>query len=92
MVGGVFGKKKILCIIPARGGSKRIKNKNIIKFQNKPLIYWTIKAAKKSKYIDKIIISTDSPKIKAQAEKFGMKIPFLRKYSKDEILLCIKPH
>ena len=84
MVGGVFGKKKILCVIPARGGSKRIKNKNIIKFQNKPLIYWTIKAAKKSKYIDNIVVSTDSPKIKEQSEKFGIKIPFLRKSSKDD--------
>jgi len=74
----VFGKKKILCVIPARGGSKRIKNKNIISFKSKPLIYWTIKAAKKTKYIDKIIVSTDSIKIKKEAEKIGIEVPFMR--------------
>ena len=52
-----------ICIIPARGGSKRIKNKNIIKFNKKPIIYWSLKAALKSKCFDKIIVSTDSDKI-----------------------------
>ena len=81
---GVFGKKKILCIIPARGGSKRIKNKNIISFKNKPLIYWTIQAAKKTKYIDKIIVSTDSKQIKKEAEKLDIEVPFLRKHAIDD--------
>ena len=55
---------KILAIIPARGGSKGIKNKNIVNFCGKPLIYWTIKAAQNSKLIDKLIVSTDSKKIR----------------------------
>ena len=46
--------KKIICIINARGGSKRIKNKNIISFNSKPLIYWTIKSAQESKIYDHI--------------------------------------
>ena len=55
--------KKFIAIIPARGGSKQIKNKNIKKFLGKPLINWTIEAAIKSKVIDKIYVSTDSKKI-----------------------------
>ena len=54
---------KTIAIIPARGGSKRIKNKNIIKFNKQPIIYWSLKAALKSKCFDKIIVSTDSDKI-----------------------------
>jgi len=51
---------KVLCIIPARSGSKSIKNKNIIKFLNKELIYYTIKFAKSLKFINKIIFTSDS--------------------------------
>ena len=57
--------KKILAIIPARKGSKGLKDKNIKRFAGKPLIYWSIKSAKKSKYINKIIVSTDSKKIQS---------------------------
>ena len=76
---------KILAIIPARGGSKGIKNKNIINFCGKPLIYWTIKAAQNSKLIDRVIVSTDSKKISAMAEKYNVKKTDLRpkKYSTD---------
>tara|TARA_A100001015_G_scaffold317493_1_gene434618 strand:+ start:1434 stop:2114 length:681 start_codon:yes stop_codon:yes gene_type:complete len=56
-------KKKILAIILARSGSKRIKNKNIKKLKNKPLIRWTIDRAVKSKKFCDIIVSSDSPKI-----------------------------
>ena len=69
---------KNLAIIPARSGSKRIKNKNIKIFKKKPLIYWTIKAAQESKVFDYIYVSTDSLKIKKIAEKFGLNVPFLR--------------
>ena len=55
-------KKKIVCIIPARSGSKGIKNKNIINLKGKPLIYWTIKLAKKVKFFDRVIVSTNSKK------------------------------
>ena len=57
-------KKKIVVLIPARGGSKGIPYKNIKKFANLPLILHTINYAKSSKYIDKIIVSTDDQKIK----------------------------
>ena len=69
---------KIMAIIPARGGSQGIKNKNIIEFNGKPLIFWTIKAALNSKYIDKIVVSTDSRKIKDVAEKNGIEVNKLR--------------
>lgn len=70
--------KKILALIPARGGSKGIKNKNIAKFYGKPLISYTILAANKSRYIDETIVTTDSEKIKAIAEQYGAHVPFLR--------------
>ena len=72
-------KKKILCVISARGGSTGIKNKNINNFCGKPLISWTIIQAKKSKMLDDVHISTDSIKIARIAEKYGGKIPFIRK-------------
>ena len=71
-------KKKIICLIPARGGSKRIKNKNIKSFLGVPLIRLVIKNAKKSKIFNKIYVSTDSVKIKKIAEKSGAIVPFLR--------------
>lgn len=70
--------KSVLAIIPARGNSKRVKNKNISIVNGEPLIYWTYKEAKKSKYLDKIILTTDSLNIKKIAENFGLHAPFLR--------------
>jgi N-acylneuraminate cytidylyltransferase len=67
-----------VAIIPARGGSKRISNKNIKNFKGYPLIYWSLKAAISSKLFDKIIVSTDSIKIKNIAEKLKAEVPFLR--------------
>ena len=69
---------KFLAIIPARKGSKGIKNKNIKNFNGKPLIYWTIKAAKKSKFIDKLIVSTNSKNIRNFALSQKVMCPFLR--------------
>lgn len=69
---------KILAFIPARAGSKRIPDKNIKPLNNKPLIAYTIESAKKSKYINRIVVSTDSEKIAAVAEKYGAEAPFLR--------------
>ncbi len=71
-------KPKILAIIPARGGSKRIPNKNIRNFLGKPLIAYTIKQAKKSPIIDRVIVDTDSKKIAKVAKKYGAEAPFLR--------------
>jgi len=70
--------KKIICVIPARGGSKRIKNKNIILFNKKPMISYSINAASKSKLFKQIVVSTDNKKIKIVAEKLGAKVPFIR--------------
>lgn len=67
-----------IALILARSGSKRIKNKNIKKFKNKPLIYWTIKNIIKSKKFNKIIVSTDKKLIAKIAKKFGAEVPFLR--------------
>ena len=72
-------KKKIIAIISARGGSKRIKNKNLIKFGKINLIGNCIKNARKSKFIDKIMVNTDSKEIKIAAENNGIAVPFLRK-------------
>ena len=69
---------KIVAIIPARAGSKSIKNKNLIQIKKKPLIYYPIKSAKKSNLINRIIVSTDSKKIKRVAERYGAEVPFLR--------------
>jgi CMP-N-acetylneuraminic acid synthetase len=74
----MYKKKKILAIIPARGGSKGLPGKNIRKLLGKPLIAWTIEQAKASRYIDKIIVSTDDKKIAQIARKFGAEVPFLR--------------
>ena len=71
-------KKKIIALIPARGGSKSIKNKNLALLNGKPLIQYAISSAKKSKYINRIIVSTDSNKIKSTALKLGAEAPFLR--------------
>lgn len=69
---------KNLCIIPARGGSKRIPNKNIKKFAGKPIITYAIEKALQSNLFDEIMVSTDNSEIATIAEKYGAKIPFLR--------------
>ena len=69
---------KTLAIIPARGGSKGIKNKNLKKINNKPLIKYTLDSVKKCKLIDDIIVSTDSVQIKKYCEAFDIEVPFLR--------------
>ena len=68
----------MIALIPARSGSKTIKNKNIKIINGKPLIAHTIIAAKKSKYIKDIFLITDSQKIAKIGEKYGAKAPFLR--------------
>ena len=67
-----------IIFIFARSGSKGLKNKNIKIFNGKPLIYWTIKQAKKLKYVDEIILSTDNKKIADIGVKYGAKVYFLR--------------
>lgn len=67
-----------VAIIPARGGSKRIPRKNVKDFCGKPMIAWSIEAAKASGCFDKIIVSTDDPEIADIARQFGAEIPFMR--------------
>ncbi len=74
----MLNNKKILAIIPARGGSKRLKNKNILKLAGKPLINWTIEAAINSQYIDNVLVTTDSENISKIAIKCGASVPSLR--------------
>lgn len=70
--------KKILAIIPARGGSKGLPEKNIKPLCGKPLIGWTIEQAKECKYIDSIFVTTDNERIANTAKSFGVDVPFLR--------------
>ncbi len=74
-----------ICVIPARGGSKRIPNKNIRAFCGKPIIEWSIEAALRSKCFDKVIVSTDSEEISEICKKSGAEVPFIRpKYLADD--------
>ena len=67
-----------ICIIPARGGSKRIPKKNIKEFLGKPIIAYSIKAALDSGLFDEVMVSTDDVEIADIAKKFGAKVPFMR--------------
>lgn len=67
-----------LCIIPARGGSKRIPRKNIKSFLGKPIIAYSIEAALNSKLFDEVMVSTDDKEIAEIALKYGATVPFLR--------------
>lgn len=67
-----------ICIVPARGGSKRIPRKNIKQFLGKPIIAYSIEAAIDSRLFDEVMVSTDDKEIAAIAEHYGAKIPFLR--------------
>jgi N-acylneuraminate cytidylyltransferase len=69
---------KILTVIPARGGSKRIPQKNIIDFCGKPMIAWPIKMLHSIKMLDEIIVSTDSEEIAQIVKNLGAKVPFAR--------------
>ena len=70
--------KRVLCLVTARSGSKGLKNKNILKLGRHPLLAWPISAARKSKIVDDIIVSTDCEKIARIARKYKAEIPFLR--------------
>lgn len=74
----MYRDKKILALITARGGSKSIPRKNIKPLNGIPLINWTINAAKRSRYIDRLILSTDDHEIANIARSAGCEIPFMR--------------
>ncbi len=69
---------KNLCIIPARGGSKRIPRKNVKDFLGKPIIAYSIEVALKSGLFDEVMVSTDDQEIAAIAQKYGASVPFFR--------------
>ncbi len=71
-------KDRTVAIIPARGGSKRIPKKNIKLFAERPMISYSISAAKDSGLFDRVIVSTDSDEIAAVAEEHGAEVPFIR--------------
>ncbi len=73
-----------IAIIPARGGSKRIPHKNIVPFRGRPMIAWTIQAAIESNVFDRIVVSTDDPKIAEAGRAAGADVPFLRQEYADD--------
>lgn len=70
----MINQKKIVCIVPARGGSKGVHRKNLRNLGGKPLIQWTIDEAEKSKYIDRIIISTEDKEIEEVCKFLGVEV------------------
>jgi CMP-N-acetylneuraminic acid synthetase len=74
----MFHGKKILALIPARGGSKGIKDKNITDLGGKPLIAYSVECGLHSKYVDSVVVTTDSAKIAEVAKQCGARVPFLR--------------
>lgn len=74
----MYKNNKVLCVIPARGGSKGLPGKNIKNLLGKPLIAYTIEQARQSQYIDRIIVSTESDEIARISKEFGAEIPFIR--------------
>ena len=69
---------KNLCIIPARGGSKRIPRKNVKEFLGKPIIAYSIEAALNSHLFDEVMVSTDDTEIAKIAQQYGASVPFMR--------------
>jgi len=67
-----------IAVIPARGGSKRIPGKNIRSFHGKPVLAYSIEVALRSGLFDRVLVSTDDPKIARVAEAYGAEIPFMR--------------
>lgn len=74
-------KNKLICVIPARGGSKRIPKKNIKNFNGKPIISYPIKTAIESNIFNKVIVSTDDSETARIALDFGAEVPFMRSSS-----------
>ena len=70
--------KKILCVVPARGGSKGLPGKNIKMLIDKPLIAWSIEQGLGSKYVNEVMVSTDSEEVAEIAKNYGARVPFLR--------------
>ena len=74
----MFNGKRVLALIPARGGSKGIKDKNISDLCGKPLIAYAIESGLRSQYVDSVVVTTDSLKIAEVARQYGARVPFMR--------------
>ena len=74
----MIDKYKVVCVIPARGGSKGVPRKNIKILGSKPLIAYTIEQALQSKYIDRIVVSTEDREIADISRQYGAEVPFMR--------------
>jgi len=70
--------RKVVAVITARGGSKGLPRKNVLPLGGKPLIAWTVEAAKASRYVDRVVLSSDDPEIIAAAVAAGAEAPFVR--------------
>ena len=70
--------RRILGLIPARGGSKGLPGKNLRELGGKPLIAWSIEASRQSRFVDATLVSTDCPQIAESARRYGAEAPFLR--------------
>lgn len=82
---------EVLAVIPARGGSKRIPRKNIADFHGKPVIAWTIEAAKKATSISRVLVNTDDEEIRAIAMAHGAEAPFLRPAALAQDAMGVEP-
>lgn len=74
----MIDERKVVCVIPARGGSKGVLRKNIKKLVDKPLIAYTIEQALQSRYIDRTIVSTEDKEIADISKEYGAEVPFIR--------------
>ena len=74
----MIASKRVLGLIPARGGSKRLPRKNVLPLAGKPLIAWTIEAALASTYLDRVVLSSDDDEIMEVAHEYGCEVPFRR--------------
>lgn len=74
----MIGERKILAVIPARGGSKGLPRKNVLPLGGKPLIAWTLEAAQSSRYIDRVVLSSEDEEIIRTARQLGCEVPFPR--------------
>lgn len=74
----MIGERSVLGLIPARGGSKGVPGKNILPVGGRPLIQWTIEAARAARCLDRVVVSSDDPTIMAVAAELGCEVPFTR--------------
>ena len=73
-----MAKHRVLGVIAARGGSKGLPRKNVLQLAGRPLVAWSVAAAKASRRLDRVLTSTDDPEIRAAALAAGCDVPFIR--------------